>query len=48
MLNKISAPLEIAPVCESVSESQKSLKQHHRLEKIGPVYYGPIWSCEYQ
>ena len=28
-------------VSQSVSESQKSLKQHHKLEITG---YGPVWS----
>ena len=51
----VHAPLEIAPVIESVSQSvsqsQKSLKQHHKLEitRFGPVWsrmvqYGPLWS----
>ena len=49
------APLEIAPVSqsvsESVSESQKSLKQHqtHEITCYGHVWshmvpYGPVWS----
>ena len=37
----VHAPLEITPVSEPVSLSQKSLKQHHKLEIAG---YGPVWS----
>ena len=35
------APLEMAPVSLSVSQSQKSLKQH----KLEITRYGPEWSC---